>query len=201
MEQLATVANVLVGATTEVDPAGPAVVLRLSDFAGDQLRPEWGVKAWIRRGEASQLRPADVVLRARGESYPARVAGAELEGAFANSDFLVVRPASDRLDSHYLAAFLNLPATQGRLGAQLHGSIAPRLTREALAALELPLPSLTEQRGIAGLAQAMEAEQGLLHRLSALTQQRHQALLRDIMEKARGNGRPASLPSSKETRR
>lgn len=106
------------------------------------------------------------VLFGKLRPYLAKVARPPFDGV-CSTDILPITPGN-QLDRDYLAHFLLLPDTIALASARATGANLPRLSAKELAALEIPLPSLAEQRRIAALldqADALRAkrEQTLAH--------------------------------------
>lgn len=87
------------------------------------------------------------VLYGKLRPYLAKVARPQFDGV-CSTDILPINP-SDQLDRDYLAHFLLHPETVALASARATGANLPRLSPKELAAIEIPLPSLTEQRRIA----------------------------------------------------
>ena len=83
------------------------------------------------------------------------MADSDLIGAYVTPDVYLIRPDPDRLDSAYLAAFLNRASTVTQLKASKRGAMLPRVPKEALSELMVPLPAMERQRMIGGLATAI----------------------------------------------
>jgi type I restriction enzyme S subunit len=64
-------------------------------------------------------------------------------------DVAIVRPGHDSVLSQWLMHSINAPQIRGSIELQSTGTTRRRITRKKLAALELPLPPLREQRRIA----------------------------------------------------
>ena len=114
-----------------------------------------------------RLSSGDVVLQARGVSYPVSLATDATSGAVPVSPLCLIRPDSTRLNADFLVLFLAHPRTQQRLRAQAVGTHVPELSREAIANIEVPLPTLRRQREIVGLGHMMRRERELLQYLAA----------------------------------
>lgn len=80
----------------------------------------------------------------------------------------MVRPDTAKVDPGYLAAFLDLPATQAAFSGNKQGSGLARLPKETLDKLVVPLPPMPMQRLIADLARSFRDEAELLQRLATL---------------------------------
>jgi type I restriction enzyme S subunit len=100
--------------------------------------------------------------------------GLEEPSVFSNH-FLRLRPHSDRLDGRFLSRWLNLQFERGRFKGMCRQWVnQATVNRDALLAMRLPLPSLSEQRRITAIldkADAVRAKRrAALAQLDTLTQ-------------------------------
>ena len=114
------------------------------------------------------IEDGDVIVAARGSSTDVCTASEGIFGAYISLDLYLVRPQPKRINSEYLQAVLELPATQAALASEKQGSGLARLPKDALEKIEIPLPPLHQQRLIAGLALSLEDEHKLLKKLGEL---------------------------------
>jgi restriction endonuclease S subunit len=167
-------------------------VLELKDIAsilsGVAVQPRRGTARFIRLSDLSEIkagrRPAlatgevpdvaraltveigDLIVGARGSAIDVCLASDALVGAFVSLDLYLVRPNRAEVDSRYLAAFLELPATQALFAGGKQGSNLARLPKDALEKTRIPLPPMRSQRLIAELALSFAEERKLLKRLA-----------------------------------
>ncbi|WP_375390437.1 hypothetical protein [uncultured Sphingomonas sp.] len=119
-------------------------------------------------GRAVPIQGGDVLLAARGERASAVQARASQFGAYVALDIYLIRPDLTRLDSDYLVAFLMRPATGVLLRKSTAGASLPRIPKDAIADLELPLPPLGRQKLIGGVASCIRRRRELADRLIAV---------------------------------
>ena len=173
MPLLADLSEIRVGASPrgrlEAVAAGGERVVHAKDLGPDgDINSHRLTRVMDRFGEtAPRLRPGDVLLQSRGVSYPVGFATEDTSGAVPVSPLCLIRPNSGQLDGAFLALFLAHPRTQQRLRAQAAGTHVPELTREAIANIDILLPSLPLQREIAALGHMMRREKELRDRLAA----------------------------------
>ena len=169
---LREIADVVSGVAVKETVDGASRFVRLSDLselrAGNKPKLAFGDAPSVAR--AFTIDEGDVIIGARGPSTDSYVGDASVRGAFVSLDLYLVRPNRSVVDPHYLAAFLDLPATQVALAASKQGSGLARLPKEALERIEVPLPPKHRQRLIAGLSNAFRAENELLRRLLTLNE-------------------------------
>lgn len=173
MPVLADLSEIRVGAShrgrLEAIASGGERVVHAKDLsAGGDIDGGRLTRVMDRFGKtAPRLRPGDVLLQSRGVSYPVGLATDDTSGAVPISPLCLIRPNNSLLDGAFLVLFLAHPRIQLRLRAQAAGTHVPELTREAIANIEIPLPTLQRQREIAALGHIMHRERELLHSLAA----------------------------------
>lgn len=170
MLELREIATVFSGISARESKQGSARLMRLADLTDVKA----GRAPAMVRGEPPEVARAlpiedgDVIVAARGSSTDVCTASEGILGAYISLDLYLVRPQPKRINSEYLRAFLELPATQAVLASEKQGSGLARLPKEALEKTTILLPPLHRQRLIAGLARSFEDERKLLKRLGEL---------------------------------
>ena len=77
---------------------------------------------------------------------------------FGSTEFHVIRPIATKLDDRYLYHFLRQPSVREEGGRRMTGSGGQkRVPKTFIEALDIPLPSLTEQRRIAAILDKADA--------------------------------------------
>jgi len=117
---------------------------------------------------ALTIAEGDLIVGARGSATDVCLATGAVIGAFVSLDLYLVRPDRAKVSPQYLAAFLELPATQAVFAGGKQGSALARLPKDALEKTPVPVPPMQSQLLIAGLALSFEEERKLLQRLSDL---------------------------------
>src|SRR6266852_9027793 len=107
------------------------------------------------------VRPGDVLFNATNSlelvGKTAFFPGLEEPAVFSNH-FLRLRPHADRLDGRYLSRWLNLQFERGRFkGMSRQWVNQATINRDALLAMRLPVPPLSEQRRIADILDGADA--------------------------------------------
>ena len=120
-------------------------------------------------GDSGALRAGDIVISLRGNANNAAVIHShDLQGAplFATLDLAVIRLVDpESVSPHYIATFLNLPATQAVLA---EGREAKRLPLGPLKGLQVPIPDWQRQLAIVSLAREAAEERRLADQLARL---------------------------------
>jgi hypothetical protein len=114
------------------------------------------------------LRHGDVLLTTRTTQIRATAVDSPPADVVASAQFAILRPDSERVDSHYLAWALDRAHAAGRLRSLIKGSTVQYLSPADLTGFEIPLPPLERQRLIARVAALQRKQAALLARLSEL---------------------------------
>jgi hypothetical protein len=149
---------------------GKARVMRLSDLSDLKAGriPNLAVGELPDVARASAIQEGDLIVAARGSSTDVCLATEPVIGAFISLDLYLVRPDQTKIDPTYLFAFLTLPATQSLFAAGKQGTGLPRLPKEQLEQIKVPVLPMDTQQMIAGLASSFEDESKLLKKLTEL---------------------------------
>jgi hypothetical protein len=123
-------------------------------------------------GAGSALRFGDIVISLRGNSNNAAVVDkddiADIP-LFATLDLAILRLNDlECVSPHFVATWLNLPATQSNLSESREGTAAKRLPLGPLKALQIPLPSWQRQSAIVALAREVADERRVASRIAQL---------------------------------
>jgi hypothetical protein len=170
MLELRDIASVLSGVSVREMKDGSARFMRLSDLS--DLRA--GRHPVLAAGDvpavarALTIEEGDLIVGARGSATDVCLATGAVIGAFVSLDLYLVRPDRAKVNPQYLAAFLELPATQAVFAGGKQGSALARLPKDALEKTPVPVPPMQSQLLVAGLALSFEEERKLLQRLSDL---------------------------------
>jgi hypothetical protein len=154
------------GAAREQSQSATRIVLgrdveRTGRIAWDELlhcEPTRGI-------DRSVLHDGDVLLTTRTTDFRAVAVTSVPARVVASAQFALLRPKPERADSKYLAWYLTLASTRGRLRAICKGSSIPFLPVGELAAFEIALPSLAHQRAIVRVLGLRQRESELRFRL------------------------------------
>jgi hypothetical protein len=170
MLELRDIASVLSGVSVQGASGGSARFMRLSDLSDVKAgkRPALVAGDAPAVARALALEEGDLIIGARGATTDVCLANDAVFGAFLSLDLYLVRPDRARVNPQYLAAFLDLPATQSLFTVGKQGSGLARLPKDALEKTRVPLPPMQTQILIAGLAFSFETEARLLRKLSDL---------------------------------
>ncbi|MBA3869981.1 MAG: restriction endonuclease subunit S [Anaerolineae bacterium] len=134
----------------------------------------------LRKGK---LQRYDIVLTTRGTV--GNVAyyddGVGFENIRINSGMVIMRPNREQIEPLYLYHYLQSPLFELQVKSFLTGSAQPQLPIGIMQLLEIPLPSLEEQRKIAAILSTWDEAIGLVEQLIAVLGRRKQALMQLLL--------------------
>jgi hypothetical protein len=110
------------------------------------------------------IRQGDLVFRSRGRTNSVALVSADIGPAVLAAPMLLIRPV--KVLPAYLLWYINLPAIQAALAAQAEGTSVRMISKAALEALEMPVPSQRTQQMIVEVSALATTEQGLLEQIA-----------------------------------
>ena len=170
MTKLGQVASIRMGypfrSRLEHDALGAVAVVQMKDIDdASALHVEDAVRVELADFKEHHLiRPGDLVFRSRGRTNSVALVSADIGRAILAAPMLLIRPVE--VLPAYLLWYINLPATQATLAAQAEGTSVRMISKAALEALEMPVPSRRKQQLIVEVSALAMAEQGLLEQIA-----------------------------------
>ena len=170
MTKLSQVANIRMGypfrSRLEHDATGAIAVVQMKDIDdASLLHLENAVRLDLADVKEHHLiRPGDLVFRSRGRTNTVALVSADIGPAVLAAPMLLIRPTA--VLPAYLLWYINLPATQAVLANQAEGTSVRMISKTALEALEVPVPSRRKQQLIVYVAALASAEHGLLEQIA-----------------------------------
>ncbi len=149
----------------QATPEGSHALLQIGNF--NEARTAIDLEEIVRivPGSINQdqiLRDGDVIFLAKGAKNFSFVPKGLPSPALAASYFFILRPGH-RIDSDYLAWFINLESTRQMLSRYVgQGARVPVVRREVLENVEVSLPDIQTQRTIVEIIALADEEQRLL---------------------------------------
>jgi type I restriction enzyme M protein len=134
------------------EPVEPIPYIRIKDINKGQANKG---SSWVSPAAASgveghwKLRAGDVLLSKSGTIGKVGVVRNGSVGAVAASGLYVLRTVGDRLDPHYLAAYLDSADGKAWLQDRASGGVISHLTKRIIEDLPVPLPPLQIQHQVA----------------------------------------------------
>lgn len=170
MTKLGQVANIRMGypfrSRLEHDATGAIAVVQMKDIdEASLLHVEDTVRVDLADVKEHHLiRSGDLVFRSRGRTNTVALVAADIGPAVLAAPMLLIRPVA--VSPAYLRWYINLPATQAALADQAEGTSVRMISKAALEALEVPVPSRRKQQLIVEASELATAEQDLLGQIA-----------------------------------
>ncbi len=166
MKHLSEIAEVLSGILPPKGGDQDAVYVQIKDLRDYDSEFLRGAAPKARR--ATRIAVHDLLVPSRGDQLAAFRPTPDMIGAFVGLDVYLVRPAIRRVDPDFLFIALNDIAAVRQLKASATAGALPRIPKQALDDVLLPLPPMEKQRRIARLGiLAADCERLLRQRLAA----------------------------------
>ena len=203
MTKLGEVARIRMGypfrSRLEHDAAGAIAVVQMKDIDDAcSLRVEDAARVNLADiKEHHLIRRGDLVFRSRGRTNSVALVLADIGPAVLAAPMLLVRPMA--VLPSYLLWYINLPKIQASLAAQAEGTSVRMISKAALEALELPVPSRRKQQLIVDVAALAAAEQGLLEQIAQERKRLADGVLMRYAKTSRP-GHSSRINQTKETR-
>lgn len=170
MTKLGQVASIRMGypfrSRLEHDAMGAIAVVQMKDIDdASLLHVEDAVRVDLADVKEHHLiRQGDLVFRSRGRTNSVALVSADIGPAVLAAPMLLIRPV--KVLPAYLLWYINLPAIQAALAAQAEGTSVRMISKAALEALEMPVPSQRTQQMIVEVSALAMTEQGLLAQIA-----------------------------------
>jgi len=152
--------------------------LQIRNLASDDAECSIGRRPTA--GRAVPVASGDVLLAARGERATVIRPRPTQIGAYIALDIYLIRPDPTRLDPDYLVAFLLRLSTGTSLRKSTAGASLPRIPKDAIADLDIPLPPIERQRAIGAVSSCIRHRRELASQLIAA----ESALAETLLERA-----------------
>ncbi|WP_127072643.1 restriction endonuclease subunit S [Pelagibacterium lentulum] len=149
MKHLSEIAEVLSGILPPKGADREAVYVQIKDLRDYDSAFLRGPAPKARR--ATRIAAHDLLVPSRGDHLAAFRPTPNMIGAFVGLDVYLVRPTTRRVDPDFLFIALNDFAAVRQLKASATAGALPRIPKQALEDVVLPLPAMEEQRRIARL--------------------------------------------------
>ena len=140
---------------------------------------------WVDITEKSKshlLEDGDILFVGKGMRNFAWKYKADMGKAIASSIFFVIKPKQELVDTDYLVTIFNSSKYQSFFQSLGAGSSIPSIRKNELEAVEVPLPPIAIQRGIAKLNELHQEELRLTGRLIDEKNKLFQAVINDILK-------------------
>jgi restriction endonuclease, S subunit len=151
-ELIGNVAQVFRGKSVrKKDPAGSIGVVNISNIGEYELDYEGFDHLEEEEHKVANylLQEGDVLLPARGTAIRTAVFHMQKYPCIASSNVIVIRPDARMLDSTYLKIFLDSPIGNKLISGAQQGMTVMNISYKDLNILEVPIPSLAQQKEVA----------------------------------------------------
>lgn len=171
MTKLGQVASIRMGypfrSRLEHDATGAIAVVQMKDIDdASLLHVEDAIRVDLADVKEHHLiRQGDLVFRSRGRTNSVALISADIGPAVLAAPMLLIRPVE--VLPAYLLWYINLPTVQATLAAQAEGTSVRMISKAALEALEIPVPSRRKQQLIVEASALATTEQGLLEQIAS----------------------------------
>jgi type I restriction enzyme S subunit len=161
----------------------------------------WITKATFERLNCTEILPGDVLVARMPEpTGRAWCVSEQPWRAVTAVDVAIIRTRNTELDPRFLAYFLNSPACLGIVQSLTTGTTRLRIRRADLERLQIPLPSVGEQRAITGILGALDDKIELNRRMNETLEAIARALFKSWFVdfdpvRAKAEGRDPGLPA------
>ena len=133
---------------------------------------------------ATPINASDILVPSRGEDLMAFRPTELMCGAYVALDVYLIRPDVQRVDPSYLIVALNGPAVQKRLRMAATGGMLPRVPKQALEEVEIPVPPFDRQGRLAAIAALARRGEALQKQRAEAQARLNAALVARILESA-----------------
>ncbi|PAV27785.1 hypothetical protein CIL05_20110 [Virgibacillus profundi] len=147
-----------VGSKNKENSDGKFRIVRLSDVQNGKIMMNTLSRYHIENNakiNMYELQEDDVILSIRGNSLKAAVVPEDDEDLLLSQNFIGIR-CNNRLNPDYLKVYLESPLGQYLLTNKMSGTAIPTLSKKDIETLEIPLPSIEEQKHMMELYKAKE---------------------------------------------
>ena len=171
---LKDLAEILSGVYEKTDPDGEIAYLQTKDCT-DAVIIKYASRVLLTaKMQKNLLQEGDILFASKGVNYLS-VVFREQEKAVASTSFFVIRLKSPIVTSEYLCWFLCQPSVKAYFKSNQAGSATPLIHKPAVENLEIPVPSLEEQKTIVAIARLskreMELQQAIIEKKQTIVQQ------------------------------
>jgi hypothetical protein len=182
MTRLGDIANILSGLLPPKSGEQSAAYVQIKDLREPEGALPRGPAPGARR--ATTIQPTDLLVPTRGEELAAFRPWPHMVGAYIGLDVYLVRPDASRIDPAFLFVALNDVEAVRQLKASATAGALPRIPKQALEDVVLPLPGLDQQRKIGRIASLAADCERLSRARTAAESRLHVAIISQMLKTA-----------------
>lgn len=167
-------AEILSGVYEKTTPDGEVAYIQTKDCT-DSVNTRYASRVSLApKIQKNLLQEGDILFAAKGGNFSSVVFRGQ-EKAVASTSFFVIRLKSSAVMPDYLCWFLRQPSVMAYFKTHQVGSAAQLIHKPAVENLEIPVPSLEEQKTIVAIAylskREMELQLAIIEKKQSITQQ------------------------------
>lgn len=171
---LKNLAEILSGVYEKTDPDGEIAYLQTKDCTDIVITKYASRVLQTPKMQKYLLQDGDILFASKGVNYLS-VVFHDQKKAVASTSFFVIRLKSPAVTPEYLCWFLRQPSVRAYFKSNQAGSATPLIHKPAVENLEIPVPSLEEQKTIVAIARLsqreMELQQAIIEKKQTIVQQ------------------------------
>ncbi len=168
----------------EAQVAGVISVIQMKDLTEENVVDCRGL-ARIDETEIKEhhfVRVGDLIFRSRGVTNTCTILSESPGNAVVAAPLFRIRLTDSGILAEYLNWYINSPPAQSFLATHSKGTAQKMISKDALEALEIAVPSLERQKAIVELSVLVEREQSLIKKLAEKRKQYLSAKLLNLVE-------------------
>ena len=167
-------AEVLSGVYEKTDPDGEIAYLQTKDCPDTVITKYASRVLRTPKTQKNLLQDGDILFASKGVNYLS-IVFRQREKAVASTSFFVIRLKSPLVTPEYLCWFLRQPSVEAYFKTYQAGSATPLIHNPAVENLEIPVPSLEEQKIIVAIAhlskREVELQQAIIEKKQTIVKQ------------------------------
>lgn len=157
---LKDIAEIISGVYEKTDPDGDIAYIQTKDCTDTVITKYASKVSQTPKMQKNLLQEGDILFAAKGGNYSS-VIFREQEKAVASTSFFVIRLKSSAVTPDYLCWFLRQPYVMAYFKTYQAGSAAQLIHKPAVENLEIPVPTLAEQKIIIEISYLSQREKEL----------------------------------------
>ncbi|MDD2318592.1 MAG: restriction endonuclease subunit S [Geobacteraceae bacterium] len=185
--ELRKIASIQIGYTfrgrLDVVPSGAVAIIQMKDLIDDQVDLSGLLQIDMEQPKEHHLAMrGDLIFRSRGVTNTCAILSDNPGNAVVAAPLFRIRLTDSGVLAEYLNWYINSPPAQSFLATHSKGTAQKMISKDALEALEIAVPSLERQKAIVELSVLVEREQSLIKKLAEKRKQYLSAKLLNLAE-------------------
>lgn len=185
--ELRKIASIQIGYTfrgrLDAVPSGAVAVIQMKDLIDDQVDLSGLLQIDMEQPKEHHLaRRGDLIFRSRGVTNTCAILSENPGNTVVAAPLFRIRLTDSGVLAEYLNWYINSLPAQSFLATHSKGTAQTMISKDALEALEIAVPSLERQKAIVALSVLVEREQVLMRKLAEKRKQYLSAKLLNLAE-------------------